>query len=105
VEENKFSIVFSHSAQREIEELEIQDALQLARDIKTHLERSPFPFGKTRIKKLTGFHPPLYRLRSGDYRVYYRIISREVAILAITHKKDSEKHLRRLRLGKGTKGA
>ena len=97
VEEKKFRIVFSHSAQREIEELEIQDALQLARDIKTYLEGSPFPIGKTRIKKLTGFDPPVYRLRSGDYRVYYRIISREVVILAITHKKDSEKHLRNLR--------
>ncbi len=97
VEEKKFSIVFSHSAQREIEKLEIQDALQLARDIKAYLEGSPFPFGKTRMKKLTGFHPPLYRLRSGDYRVYYRIVSREIVILAITHKKDSEKHLRNLR--------
>ena len=97
MEEKKFSIVFGHSAQREIVELEIQDALRLARDIKTYLGRSPFPFGKTRIKKLTGFHPPLYRLRSGDYRVYYRIIFREIVILAITHKKDSEKHLRRLR--------
>ena len=97
MEGKKFSIVFSHSAQREIEELEIQDALQLARDIKNYLEGSPFPFGKTRIKKLTSFHPPLYRLRSGDYRVYYRIIFREIVILAITHKKDSEKHLRRPR--------
>ena len=97
MEEKKFSIVFSHSARREIEELEIQDALKLAREIKTYLEGSPFPFWKMGIKKLTGFHPPLYRLRSGDYRAYYRIISRKIVILAITHKKDSEKHLRNLR--------
>ena len=97
VEKRNFSIVFGHSAQREIEDLEIEDALQLARDIKTYLEGSPFPFGKKRIKKLTGFHPHLYRLRSGDYRVYDRIISREIVILAITHKKDSKKHLRNLR--------
>jgi mRNA-degrading endonuclease RelE of RelBE toxin-antitoxin system len=97
VEKRKFSIVFGHSGQREIEELEIEDALQLGRDVKTYLEGSPFPFWKKRIKKLAGFHPPLYRFRSGDYRVYYRIISREIVILAIAHKKDSKKHLRNLR--------
>ncbi len=80
-----------------MEGLQIDDALQLAKDIKSYLETSPLPFGKTRIKKLTGFAPPLYRLRSGDFRVYYRIISKEVIILAITHKKDSEKFIKKLR--------
>ncbi len=80
-----------------MEGLETEDALQLARDIKSYLEASPIPFGKTRIKKLTGFDPPLYRLRSGDFRAYYRIISQEVVILAVTHKKDSEKILKKLR--------
>ena len=80
-----------------MEGLEIDDALQLAKDIKSYLETSPLPFGKTRIKKLTGFVPPLYRLRSGKFRAYYRIIYKEVIILAITQKKDSEKFLRRLR--------
>jgi mRNA-degrading endonuclease RelE of RelBE toxin-antitoxin system len=62
-----------------------------------YLELSPLPIGKTRIKKLTGFAPPLYRLRSGDFRAYYRIISKPIVILAITHKKDSEKLLKKLR--------
>jgi mRNA-degrading endonuclease RelE of RelBE toxin-antitoxin system len=97
VETRKFKITFSPSARREIEALEVEDALQLARDIKTYLETLPFPFGKTRIKKLTGFYPPLYRLRSGHFRVYYRMISKEMVILAILHKKDSEKFLKRLR--------
>jgi mRNA-degrading endonuclease RelE of RelBE toxin-antitoxin system len=97
VEEKRFRVVFSSSAQREIEELEVEDAFQLVKDIKTYLETSPLPFGKKRIKKLTGFTPPLYRLRSGDFRAYYRIISKEVVILAITHKKDSKKFLKKVR--------
>ena len=80
-----------------MEDLETEDGLQLARDIKNYLETSPLPFGKTRIKKLTGFDPPVYRLRSGDFRAYYRVLSKNVVILAITHKKDSEKFLKRLR--------
>lgn len=97
MEEKKFKVVFSPSAQREIEGYEAEDALQLVKDVKRYLESSPLPFGKTRIKKLTGFIPPLYRLRSGDFRVYYRIVSKEVVILAITHKKDSEKFLKKVR--------
>jgi mRNA-degrading endonuclease RelE of RelBE toxin-antitoxin system len=94
VAEGRFNLIFSASAQREIEKLEIEDAFQLAKDIKNYLERSPLPFGKSGIKRLTGFDPPLYRLRSGDFRAYYRIVSQDVVILAITHKKDSEKYLR-----------
>lgn len=97
MEQKRFKVVISPSAQREFEDLEIDDAIQLARDVKTYLEISPFPFGKTRIKKLIGFTPPLYRLRSGDFRIYYRIVSKEVVILAVTHKKDSERVLKKLK--------
>jgi len=97
VEEERFKVIFGGSAQRDIQNLETEDALRLVKDIKSYLEKSPLPFGKTRIKKLSGFRPPLYRLRSGDFRAYYRIISRDVVILAIKHKKDSEKSLRKLR--------
>jgi mRNA-degrading endonuclease RelE of RelBE toxin-antitoxin system len=37
-----------------------------------------------------------YRLRSGDFRAYYRIVSSNVIILAMTHKKDSEKILKKI---------
>jgi mRNA-degrading endonuclease RelE of RelBE toxin-antitoxin system len=94
---NRFRVIYSRPAQREIESLEIDTALRIAEDIKNYLEISPLPFGKSRIKKLTGFHPPLYRLRSGNFRAYYRIISSDVVVLAITHKKDSEKALKRLK--------
>lgn len=95
--QKRFEVIFSPSAQRELERLKVDIALQLIKSMKTYLETSPLPFGKTRIKKLTGFDPPLYRLRSGDFRVYYRILSRKIIILSITHKKDSEKVLKKLK--------
>lgn len=97
MEQKRFRVIFSPAAQQQMEDLETEDALQLTKDIKSYLETSPLPFGKTRIKKLTGYDPPVYRLRSGDFRVYYRVLSKNVVILAITHKKDSEKFLKRLR--------
>lgn len=97
MEEKRFNVIFSQAAQREIEKLEIEDALQLTKAIKNYLEQSPLPFGKSRIKRLTGFDPPLYRLRSSDVRAYYRIVSNDVVILAITHRKDSERYLRKFK--------
>ena len=95
--QKRFRVIFSPPAQREIEGVETNTALQLVKDIKTYLEASPFPFGKNRIKKMSGYNPPLYRLRSGDFRAYYRILSGNVIILVITHKKDAEKLLKKLR--------
>ena len=93
----RHKIIFSPSAERDIERFDIAASLQLVKDIITYLETNPLPFGKSRIKKLTNYKPPLYRLRSGDYRAYYRITPDAVVILAVTNKKDSEKILRKLR--------
>lgn len=95
--QKKFKVIFSPPVLHEIERLETDTALQLAKDIKAHLETSPLPIGKSRIKKLTGYIPPLYRLRSGDFRAYYRILPDNVVILAVIHKKESEKFLKRIK--------
>lgn len=95
--QKRFRVIFSTPAQREIESLETKAAIQLSKDIKSYLETLPLPLGKSRIKKISGFNPPLYRLRSGDFRAYYRDLSDDVIILALTHKKDSEKYLKHLR--------
>lgn len=92
----KLRVVLSGSAERDLRKLEPALALQLCRDMASYLEAGPLPIGKPRIKKLAGFSPPLYRLRSGDFRAYYRIREGEVVVLAIRNKKDSEKFLKRI---------
>ena len=65
------------------------------------LETNPFPHGKA-IKRLQARTPdgdPLYRLRSGDYRVIYFVRGDEVLVLAIVHRKELEPLLRRLSPG------
>lgn len=96
MDQRRLRVIFSPAAQRDIEKLEADKAIRLVKDIKSYLETNPFPLGKTRIKKMSGFKPPLYRLRSGDLRAYYRIFQEEVVVLTITHKKDSEKFLKRI---------
>ena len=94
-EAKTFSVVFERSATRELEALEPATARTILLEIQQRLTGEPFRKLKTRIKRLTGLTPPLYRLRVGDYRVYYRIREQQVAILAVLHKKDSERWLKR----------
>lgn len=93
----KFKVVYSAAAQADLERLDPDDAIQVVTDAAAHLSESPLPIGKTRLKRLSGFTPPLYRLRSGDFRAYYRIHGTEVVILRVTDRKDAEKLLKRLR--------
>lgn len=94
--EKRLKVIFSPAAARDIENLETAAAITLVKDIRTYLEVRPIPIGKSRVKKLAGYDPPLFRLRSGDLRAYYRIVGDEVVILAITRRKDSEKRLKRI---------
>ena len=93
----KFKVVYSSAAQTDLERLDPDDAIQVVTDAKTHLSDTPLPIGKSRLKRLSGFTPPLYRLRSGNLRAYYRICGTDVVILRVTDRKDAEKLLKRLR--------
>ena len=60
------------------------------------LESGPFP-SATDIKRLRGFRPPVYRLRSGNFRVLYRIQENNVTILRVIDRKLLERALKRLK--------
>ena len=94
--EKRLKVVFAPAAVRDVESLEVDEAVPLVRDIRVYLETRPIPIGKPRIRKLAGYDPPLYRLRSGDFRAYYRIRGDEVVVLAVTRRKDSGKRLKRV---------
>ena len=92
----RFKILLSAAAKCNLKTLDPEQALQIAQDIQTYLEFNPIPLGKPRLKKLMGFEPPLYRFRSGDFRIYYRIEGDRVIVLAVRPKKDSERFLKRI---------
>jgi mRNA-degrading endonuclease RelE of RelBE toxin-antitoxin system len=90
-------IEFAKDAEREIQALPLANAQTVLWEIQLRLSSEPAKESKTRIKRLMGFTPPLFRLRIGDYRAYYRITARQVVILTVLHKKDSEGWLKRRR--------
>ncbi len=92
-----FRIELAGGAERDLRQLPADVQRTILQGIHRWLTAAPFREIKTRLKRLTGFVPPLYRLRVGDYRVYYRIVADRVVVLALFHKKDSDRWLKRVR--------
>lgn len=90
-----FSVEISRGAERDVEGFSPDVQRTVVLEIHKWLTKDPFREVKTRIKRLSGFVPPVYRLRIGDYRAYYRIVTDRVVVLAVLHKKDSQRWLRR----------
>jgi mRNA interferase RelE/StbE len=93
---NKFQVVLTEHAIADLEEPPKNLREQIHRDLKS-LQESPFPSG-TQIKRLKGFRPPIYRLRSGDFRVLYRIRGDQVTVLRVIDRKLLDRVIKRLNL-------
>lgn len=92
-----FFVELSRGAERDLESLAPDVQHHVVIEIQRWLSKDPFREVKTRIKQLSGFVPPVYRLRIGDCRAYYRILTTDkIVVLAILHKRDSQRWLRGL---------
>ena len=67
-ESRRVAIEISPHAERDLAKLPGAIARLILEEIRARLSTEPIREIKTRIKRLTGFSPPLYRLRVGDYR-------------------------------------
>ncbi|MGH8534222.1 MAG: type II toxin-antitoxin system RelE family toxin [Gammaproteobacteria bacterium] len=54
------------------------------------LAATPYPHG---VEKLKGYEHS-YRVRIGDYRIVYEVAGNEVAIIAVSHRKDVYRELK-----------
>ena len=92
---DNFQVVLTEHAITDLSDIPKELRDQFHPDLKA-LESSPHP-SPPKIKRLKGFRPPLYRLRSGDYRVLYRIEGNMVSILRIIDRKLLERVIKRFR--------
>ena len=92
---NKFQVNLSEHATDDLNDISKEVRGNIHQDLKT-LKSAPFPSG-THVKRLRGFRPPVYRLRSGDFRVLYHIQGNTVTILRVIDRKLLERLLRRLK--------
>lgn len=84
------------SAIRDMDRLRKYDAARVADGMETHLGREPMKESKSRIKRLRGISDPDYRLRIGDYRVFYNVTSDRVDVLRVMHKNDTHEYYEEL---------
>lgn len=96
-----FRVQLTGAAARDLDSVPGSHRGQIAEDLRG-LGETPVG-GPPRIKRLRGFAFPLYRLRSGDYRVLYRIDEALVTVLRIVDRRELERAIRRLKLGGGAR--
>lgn len=94
----KFDIQLTYSAAADLDCLPEDNRIRIIALIKK-FSSDPFTPGAN-IKKLKGFRLPLYRIRSGDYRILYRIQEKTITIMRVIDRKDLERIIKGLKLKK-----
>jgi mRNA interferase RelE/StbE len=93
---SSFRVDLTAHAVEDLEGIGKENKKNILRDLLA-LKSAPYSSG-TRIKRLKGFRPPLYRLRCGDFRVLYQIREDTVAVLRVIDRKLLERIIKRLKL-------
>ena len=94
-----YDVVLKHSAIADMDALRKFDATQIADPMEKHLAHHPTKQSQSRIKRLRGVSSPDYRLRVGDYRVFYAVDEdgHRVDVLRVMHKNQTASYYEELR--------
>jgi mRNA-degrading endonuclease RelE of RelBE toxin-antitoxin system len=93
---DKFEIQLTSSAVDDLDHIPEISRKKIIASIKK-LASDPFS-PSPNIKKLKGFKPPIYRIRSGDFRALYRVHDKTIIILRVMDRKGLERIIKRLNL-------
>jgi mRNA-degrading endonuclease RelE of RelBE toxin-antitoxin system len=86
----RYDIVLTPEAVKDLKRLRAFDRSEVKDAMEQSLRFLPTRVSKSGIKRLRGLSKPQYRLRQGDFRVFYDVYQAEVVILAVLHKDDVE---------------
>ncbi len=94
-----YTITLKPSAVADLDALRKYDATQIANAMERHLQHNPTKESKSRIKRLRGISNPDYRLRVGNYRVFYVVDkdARRVDVLRVMHKHETALYYKELK--------
>jgi len=94
-----YTIFLKRSAIADLDGLRKYDATQIANAMERHLQHDPTKESKSRIKRLCGISNPDYRLRFGDYRVFYvgDKGAHHVDVLRVMHKTQTLRYYKELK--------
>ena len=89
-----FRIVVSPGAAAQIKRLRRVDAVAILDALDAYLRHEPERVSRSRIKRLRGSQMATYRLRGGDYRVFYDVSEGLVTVIAVLHKRETAEFYR-----------
>ena len=94
----KYEVILKRSAVNDMDSLRKYDAAAIADMMEKHLARAPGRESKSRIKRLRGIENPDYRLRIGEYRIFYNIEESQsrVIVLRVMHKDQTQEYYKEL---------
>lgn len=92
-----FEILFTPEAIRRLRKMRRFHAAAILDAIEKHLRDEPEKIAGSSVKRLRGHQEATYRLRAGDYRVFYDVLEDRVRIVQILHKLDTPQFYRRER--------
>ena len=84
-----FRIAFRPGAAGQIRRLRRVIAVAIIDAIETHLRYEPERVSRSRVKRLRGKQDATYRLRVGEYRVFYDVVEDQVIVTAVLHKQET----------------
>ena len=89
----RHELIFAPEALDDLKRLRKVDAKAILDAIELHLRHEPELVSKSRIKRLRELHSPQYRLRVGEWRVFYDVEEGEVNVRGIVSKPDANEWL------------
>jgi mRNA interferase RelE/StbE len=92
----RHEIILAPEAVEDLRSLKASARTAVREAIEIHLRHEPAVASKSRIKQLRGISRPQYRLRVGDFRVFYDIAGGTVEVLAVVAKSEAESWLARV---------
>jgi mRNA interferase RelE/StbE len=91
----RYEILLAPEAADDLKHLSARDRSAVCDAIKTHLRYKPQKTSKSRIKRLRGVSRPEYRLRVGEFRIFYDVKGNDVEVLAVIPKLQASNWLER----------
>src|SRR4030067_656883 len=92
----KIEIVLAAQAVEDFRQLSARDRSTIRDALERHLRNEPGKETRSSIKRLRGIVRPQYRLRVGDFRVFYDVLEDAVEVLAIVGRAQADEWLKQI---------
>ena len=88
----KYEVILKPAAVRDLNRIRKYDVVKILNAIERHLVREPRKESKSRIRRLRGKQPADYRLRVGDFRIFYAVEETAIHILRVMRKRETNSY-------------